>query len=138
MSPSRCGPDSRAPCVRQQVSNQRRRRGSSASERDSRMRQKRRLPLLCLLTIASAAGPVSANDESDCFQSTEAKIRIKGCAEIIQRNPSDATAYHNRGVAYEAAGDLDRAIADYTRAIEIAPNNATAYDNRSRTYASKG
>ena len=53
-------------------------------------------------------------------------------------HPNDATAYHNRAVAYGLAGDIDNAIADYTKVIEIAPSNASAYDNRGRAYASKG
>jgi len=98
----------------------------------------RQLLLLTVLAIGSAATPVSANDEQDCFQGKEPEIRIKGCSDIILRDPNDATAYHNRAVAYGLAGDIDHAIADYTKAIEIAPNSAAAYDNRGRAYASKG
>jgi Flp pilus assembly protein TadD len=100
------------------------------------------MKLMCLLlvvvAIVSAAVPVLATDEQDCFQGQEAERRIKGCSEIIQRAPNDATAYHNRAVAYELAGDIDNAVADYTKVIAIAPSNASAYDNRGRAYASKG
>ena len=99
------------------------------------------MKLMCLLvmvTIVSAAAPVLASDEQDCFQGQEPELRIKGCSEIIQRAPNDATAYHNRAVAYGLAGDIDNAIADYTTVIELAPSNASAYDNRGRAYASKG
>ena len=98
----------------------------------------RRLPLLTVAAILSAAAPVLANDEQDCFQGQEPQLRIKGCSEIIRRDPYDATAYHNRAVAYVLAGDLDRAIEDYTRTIEIRPDDPTAYENRGRAYASKG
>jgi tetratricopeptide (TPR) repeat protein len=94
--------------------------------------------LLNVVVIVSAAAPVLANDEQDCFQGQEPQLRIKGCSEIIQRSPNDATAYHNRAVAYALAGDTDSAIADYSKVIEIAPKNATAYENRGRAYASKG
>jgi tetratricopeptide (TPR) repeat protein len=95
-------------------------------------------PLLVMVTIVSAASPVLASDEQDCFQGQEPELRIKGCSEIIQRAPNDASAFHNRAVAYGLAGDIDNAIADYTKVIEIAPSNASAYDNRGRAYASKG
>jgi tetratricopeptide (TPR) repeat protein len=98
----------------------------------------RRLQLLILVAIVSAVRPVLANDEQDCFQSQEPQLRIRACSEIIQRSPNDATAYHNRAVAYALAGNIDNAIADCTKVIEIAPNNATAYENRGRAYASKG
>jgi tetratricopeptide (TPR) repeat protein len=94
--------------------------------------------LLLMATIVSAAAPALASDEQDCFQGREPQLRIKGCSEIIQRAPNDATAYHNRAVAYGLAGDIDSAIADYSKVIEIAPSNASAYDNRGRAYASKG
>ena len=94
--------------------------------------------LLALLLFVSSAVPVLANDEQDCFQGKVAQLRIKSCSEIIQRAPNDATAYHNRAVGYELSGDIDRAIADYTKTIEIRPDNAAAYENRGRAYASKG
>jgi tetratricopeptide (TPR) repeat protein len=39
---------------------------------------------------------------------------------------------------YEQSGEIDRAIADYSKTIEIRPDNAAAYENRGRAYASKG
>jgi tetratricopeptide (TPR) repeat protein len=93
---------------------------------------------LALLLFVSSAVPVLANDELDCFQGKVPQLRIKGCSEIIQRAPNDATAYHNRAVGYELSGDIDLAIADYTKTIEIKPDNAAAYENRGRAYASKG
>ena len=96
------------------------------------------LLVMVMIMIVSAAAPVLANDEQDCFQGQEPELRIKGCSEIIQRAPNDATAYHNRAVAYGLTGDIDNSIADYTKVIEIAPSNASAYDNRGRAYASKG
>ena len=36
-------------------------------------------------------------------------------------HPNSATAYYNRAVLLQAAGELDKALADYTKAIEIKP-----------------
>ncbi len=47
-------------------------------------------------------------------------------------------AYNNRGTAYIWKGDYDRAIADYTKVIEIDPRNAMAYHNRGVAYTRKG
>src|SRR5262245_65224931 len=44
-----------------------------------------------------------------------------GIAELtraIRRDPGDFLAYANRGDAFRKAGDLDRAIEDYSAAIE--------------------
>jgi tetratricopeptide (TPR) repeat protein len=93
------------------------------------------LSVACILWITSS---VLAGDEQDCFQAQEPQLRIKGCSEMIERAPEDATAYHNRAYAYALAGEIDNAIEDYSKAIALAPSNAGAYANRGRAYASKG
>ena len=70
-----------------------------------------RLLLVTVAAIVSAGMPAFADDARDCFQHQQPQLRIKGCSEIIQRDPNDATAYHNRAVVYELSGDIDRAIA---------------------------
>ena len=77
-------------------------------------------------------------DKSDCLNSKDHDLRILGCAAMIQRNPNDVVAYHNRGDAYGLKGDIDRAISDYTKAIELNPNYAPAYNSRGRAYTRKG
>jgi len=94
--------------------------------------------LMTVAAVISAAAPALASDEQDCFQGREPELKIKGCSQLIQRAPDDAIAYHNRAVAYGQAGEIDNAIADYTKVIQIAPDNASAYENRGRAYASKG
>jgi tetratricopeptide (TPR) repeat protein len=44
----------------------------------------------------------------------------------------------NRAVAWQAKGDLDRAIADYDEAIRLNPNFANAYKNRAGVWKVKG
>lgn len=49
-----------------------------------------------------------------------------------------ATAYINRGLAYDEQGSVDVAAADYTAAIQRDPEFAEAYGNRAKTYVSMG
>ena len=49
-----------------------------------------------------------------------------------------AVAYYYRGVAKQAKGDSDGAIADYTKAIELKPDFAMAYYNRGLAKGAKG
>ncbi len=49
-------------------------------------------------------------------------------------NPNYADAYNNRGNPITRRASTDRAIADYTRAIELNPNYADAYNNRGIAY----
>jgi tetratricopeptide (TPR) repeat protein len=88
---------------------------------------------LVLLTTAALA-----ESKNDCLDSKDHDLRIKGCSAIILRNPKDVIAYHNRGDAYGLKGDVDRAIADFNKAIELNPNYAPAYNSRGRAYTSKG
>ena len=57
---------------------------------------------------------------------------------VIIRFGSGSIAYSNRGVAKKAKGDLDGAIADYNRAIELDPKDASAYYNRGNAKKAKG
>jgi tetratricopeptide (TPR) repeat protein len=46
--------------------------------------------------------------------------------------------YNNRGLAYADQGNLARALADYSKAIELNPNFAAAYFNRGALYREQG
>lgn len=78
-------------------------------------------------------------EDSNCtgkFQ-LPADQQIGGCNEAIASGrfagKDLAAAFNNRGVAYQAKGDLDRAIADYSEAIRLNPRLAVAYNNRCLT-----
>ena len=43
--------------------------------------------------------------------------------QVINVDPDDAKAHNNLGVAYEAVGKMDKAIAAYQRAAELEPGN---------------
>jgi tetratricopeptide (TPR) repeat protein len=51
---------------------------------------------------------------------------------------STAERYNESGVAYARMGDYDRAIADYSKAIEVYPEHAGAYSNRGIAYERMG
>jgi tetratricopeptide (TPR) repeat protein len=90
------------------------------------------------LGAVAISGAAAAGDTSDCLGHKDQAVRIAACSAVIQRDPHDAMAYYNRGLAYGANDDLDRAVADYTKAIEINPNYAPAFDGRGSIYARKG
>lgn len=45
---------------------------------------------------------------------------------------------NSRGLAYRKTGDLDKAIADYSAAIQLNPVYALAYNNRGYVYEARG
>ena len=50
----------------------------------------------------------------------EAVFRWK---QVIDVDPENSKAYNNLGVAYEAIGNVDEAVAAYQRATELEPGN---------------
>jgi tetratricopeptide (TPR) repeat protein len=38
---------------------------------------------------------------------------------VLELDPTNANAYFNRGSTFDSLGQYDRAIADYTRALEL-------------------
>ena len=91
--------------------------------------------ILIAVTLSTAT---MADEKRDCLEHKNEAIRIKGCSALIERDPHDMIAYHNRGLAYVVSGDVERAVADYNKAITLNPKYAPAYDSRGRAYASKG
>jgi tetratricopeptide (TPR) repeat protein len=84
------------------------------------------------LAQSSAAWGLCSNDGISSQQ------RITGCTLVIQAGTETqarlATANNNRGFAYSAKGDFDRALTDLSQAIKINPNYAVAYYDRGIIY----
>jgi tetratricopeptide (TPR) repeat protein len=94
-----------------------------------------RMVVFCLgLTIALPAAAADAYE--DCIQLQDRVRTIRGCNEIIKLDPKFAFAYYNRGLAFEAKGNHDRAIADYNKAIKLDPKYAPAKEGLKRLGAS--
>jgi tetratricopeptide (TPR) repeat protein len=65
-------------------------------------------------------------------------VAIDLLSDLLAHNPDNATDYNNRGLVYFQCGQLDQAIADYNRALELNPNLASVYNNRANYYAAQG
>src|SRR5262249_17865257 len=57
---------------------------------------------------------------------------FSGC---ILKRPRHAPAYACRGYAYSKLGQSDKAVADYSKAIELDPKYATAWNDRGAVYS---
>ena len=58
--------------------------------------------------------------------------------KLIELDPDNADAYHERGDFYYEMDQYGKAIADYSRAIELEPRYASAYFNRAYAYGEIG
>lgn len=58
--------------------------------------------------------------------------------EVLVLRPDFAEAWNRRGDAYAALGDFDRALAEYSRAIELNPYHFGALDSCGRIWLERG
>jgi tetratricopeptide (TPR) repeat protein len=89
----------------------------------------------------AAAKQVGEEDFPACFapsSTVSSLMSIDPSHSTNALDPNFAAACNNRGRSCEQKGEVERAIADYTKAIAIDPNYATAYYNRGTAYARKG
>jgi tetratricopeptide (TPR) repeat protein len=93
------------------------------------------------LFIVAPAGVQTQQEVSWCDEPTpDLHLQIKGCTALIQSGRWSekyvAFAYNDRGNAYQAIGDFDRAIADYIEAIRLDPKYVFAHYNGGDRYRS--
>ena len=93
--------------------------------------------VLALLALQTPL-PLEPTDDRDgvraCSRALESDEVIAACTAVIQSGRWSETelswAYGNRGDALADSGDMDRAMADYDRAIELDPQESSLYVSR--------
>ena len=65
---------------------------------------------------------------------------IAACSKILARSSSraHAEAFHNRGLAFKAKGNLDQAISDISRGIRLDPQRPYRWQERGELYTQQG
>ena len=90
---------------------------------------------MALVALAACASPTA-------FDRGLAHLRggryAQAQADFDETLGTSAAALANRGVARARQGDLDDAIEDYTRALELAPEDAEILFNRGNAWVAKG
>ena len=85
------------------------------------------------LKLLSKAGQLSQQEKWDEYIS----VLTEAISLEVDSNLKSA-AYYSRGLAYDIKSEYDRAIEDYSKAIELEPDYAGAYNNRGATYERNG
>jgi len=101
---------------------------------------------LVVLAAGALATPGLAQWKSDLEACGRASLapqqRIEVCTRALLSTDLPAAdramTYNNLGVAWKEAGDLERAIANYDRAIAVDSRFANAYNSRGAALGSKG
>ncbi|HET6489663.1 MAG TPA: tetratricopeptide repeat protein [Syntrophales bacterium] len=98
------------------------------------------LLILTVIPVAAFAQTSPAKVDSSvykaCFSNGASKPEevISACSAILQRDPEVAAAYYNRGVARMQLNQLEGALADFSKAVEINPKDPDAWNNRGLMY----
>jgi tetratricopeptide (TPR) repeat protein len=71
-------------------------------------------------------------------RASNADEQIAHYEQAIKLAPNFASAYNNRGLAYNDKGEYDKAIEDLNRSIQLDSNSASAYSNRGISWFNKG
>jgi tetratricopeptide (TPR) repeat protein len=85
----------------------------------------------------SQAGAAASAGAAAAAGQPVAAERIKSDADAWLDRPTDAAGYARRGAASAARHDYDAAIADLTRACELAPSEADHFYQRGKAYWSR-
>jgi Flp pilus assembly protein TadD len=94
---------------------------------------------VCLTAVGSAPASDLEALANDCFSgdTIDATIRAQRCSRFMAdprvEDTARATALMVRGKARLKAGDVDGALADHARAIELWPANPTLHAGRAET-----
>jgi tetratricopeptide (TPR) repeat protein len=103
---------------------------------------------ICFLAVRAGLSPpataiASTREQIDQCENKgnvySPELVISACSAVIKSGGwRGKAAYNNRGNAYFADKDYDRAIVDYTEAIRLDPKYALAQNNRGNAYKAKG
>lgn len=95
--------------------------------------------LLVSLVFSLASTCYGADLCQDYIDKQEYDKAIDACtAAIGSAGPKAYVYYGNRGFAYSKKGQNDKAVSDFTKAIELKPEDTYAYNNRSYALAREG
>src|SRR6185503_8670335 len=101
-------------------------------------------PFVIAVVIAGPALAQISQEWSRCLNETGTHsfdATIAACTSVIssgKESASLAIAHFNRANAYDGKGDTDRAIADYSKAIDLNPTEPDYYNNRGVAHRAKG
>jgi tetratricopeptide (TPR) repeat protein len=82
------------------------------------------------------------NEGVDCYDAGQYEQAVAAFTRSIERSPGDYEAYVSRGCSYDMLGEVDKALADFDKAVELTrdskPDLAEVYYNRGATYHQDG
>jgi tetratricopeptide (TPR) repeat protein len=96
---------------------------------------------MAVVVLAGLPRAAAADEWDSCVKLSD-DLAVAGCSRAIDSREytgrSLARLYARRGGAYQAQGDVNRAVADYNESMRIDPTYPSAYNNRGNVWYHKG
>jgi len=98
------------------------------------------IALVFALTVAGCGGDHARVNQTglDAYRAGEYEKARGAFTLAIEYEPKMGNYYFNCGMAEQALGNLDRALADYGLAVKLAPSIVAAYQAMAQCYIEKG
>ena len=97
---------------------------------------------LAVVFLSVAAAVANAGEAEDQCAKGSGEAALAACTQLIASYVYGghvlAVFYYDRGLEYKNRGDIDRAISDYNKAIELDPTIGAAFDARGDAYEERG
>ena len=103
---------------------------------------KKILPISIMMIAIAVCSLNCSSDKGNTVAKEQNRNKLSNKAIALKNKKAEA--YYKSGLAYAEKGDYDKAIKDYTKAIELDergesdPNLMYVYNNRGHAYADKG
>ena len=94
--------------------------------------------VLVLLARRMAGGADAWQTADQLLSSGNAREATVAYEKLIRQKPDDARGYLGRGRSRWRLNQLDGAIADFSKVIELDPKSSVAYNNRGLAYHDQG
>src|SRR5262249_47456290 len=96
------------------------------------------VPIIALLAATDAIGRDKTWQDCELGQQDPDRS-IAACSRLLTRSSrGHPEAFHNRGIAHAAKGNLDQAISDISQGIRLDPHRAYRWQERGEIYTRKG
>jgi tetratricopeptide (TPR) repeat protein len=96
------------------------------------------LPAAALIAACASPGTTAFEDGVRLYREGYYASARDAFDTAVTNDPRNAAHFNNRGVAKARLGDLDGAVLDYTRALQLTPTDAEILFNRANAYAAAG
>jgi tetratricopeptide (TPR) repeat protein len=90
------------------------------------------------ITAMQASQQDLSDHQQNLGKVVEKLQKIENVSHALERNPTSANMYYQRGLSFQELDDQEAAITDFTYAIQLDPHHAQAYHQRGLIKAELG